>query len=283
MKLQADYAETRDLTSEEYHAEREHDSNTTLRLFDRSPLEYYHVRVTGKRQLKETNPQRLGSLAHVLIIEPEKASQLIRVAPREILGKGEAKTTKAWDEFKAAHAKYICCTPQEYHDTLWQANNVHANPEVMKLLGRVTLREQSIFWSRGGWKMKCRLDLGCEFDAEIVDVKRTSKIDEFWRSVRDYGYDCQAAIYSDGYEALYGERPVFRFLLVSDNLCDSCIVTLPPEAIALGRQKNAETKRMLLECRSGQRPWIKEGYDQTRELELPSHFYPAEPFIFEGI
>jgi hypothetical protein len=283
MKRSATYAETRELTSEQYHAEREHDSNTTLRLFEKSPLEYYHVRVSGERKLDTTKPMRLGTLAHICIIEPEKIPELVRVIPAEVLGKNESRSTNAYKAWAEEHASFTTCLQRELDEALWQARNVHQNSEVVRLLKRVTLREQSIFWSDGESRTKCRLDFGCEFDAEIVDVKRTTSINEFWKAVRTYGYEKQAALYCDGYHARYGEMPAYRFLLVSDNLCDSCVRTMPPEAVDLGRKANIDTLRKLNECRAGLRPWIKEGYDETRLLEIPQHFYPVEPGTYQGI
>lgn len=283
MKRNAVYAETRELTSEEYHAEREHDSNTTLRLFEKSPLEYYHVRISGERTLDTTQSMALGTLSHICIIEPEKIHELVRVTPTEVLGKNGAKSTNAYKAWEAENAGYTRCLQSELDDALWQARNVHQNPEVVRLLKRVTLREQSIFWSDGEHRTKCRLDFGCEFDAEIVDVKRTTSIEGFWKKVKEFGYHKQAALYCDGYCAKFGEMPRYRFLLVSDNLCDSCVRTMPQEALELGRRENVDTQRKLAECRAGVRPWIKDGYDQTRDLEIPPYFYPVDAGSYQGI
>jgi hypothetical protein len=126
--------------------------------------------------------------------------------------------------------------------------------------------------------LKCRIDIGIEIDAELIDVKRTENIDDFHRAIDKYQYQAQAGLYCDGYEALYGVRPTFRYLLISPNGCDCCITKpMPAELIEVGRQMNAKALRELAECRAGLRPWLKEGYDVERDLDIPPYMIPQEP------
>lgn len=267
-----------EMTLFDYHAEREHDSNSTLRIFDRSPAEYYHRRITGRITSETSDPQRLGALAHILILEPKRIDELVAVAPSEVLATNGARTGNAWKEWSGAQGRKLLVKQDEFDLAQWQADSVREHPACGELLKRATIFEQSIFWtSEAGDKLKVRIDLGSELDAEIGDLKSTKQdAGNFWKAVKEYSYLGQAALYCDGYESFYGVRPAFSFLLVgSEPPFDCCVRTLPAEAVALGREQNEKTLAAIRECKAGERPWHKPGYDEVFDLELPPYLMAA--------
>lgn len=80
--------------------------------------------------------------------------------------------------------------------------------------------ERSFFWTDAdtGEECKCRTDniyIGKK-DAVIVDLKSTTdaSTESFGREIFKYGYDFQAAMYTDGVRAVTGLQPTFVFLAV---------------------------------------------------------------------
>ena len=81
-------------------------------------------------------------------------------------------------------------------------------------------REKPYFWTdeMTGEDCKCRVDvLNTEYRQPIVvDVKSTAdaSTESFIRSAINYGYDFQAAMYSEGVERNIGKKPLFVFIAV---------------------------------------------------------------------
>jgi hypothetical protein len=107
MKARARWAEARTLSIEDYHLDREFESSSTLKLFRKSPAEYHERRVLGRIADVQTDPQRLGSLDHVTVIEPHNFDKVVRIIPEEVLGKNGAKSTNAWYAWEKENAGFI--------------------------------------------------------------------------------------------------------------------------------------------------------------------------------
>lgn len=270
-------AEHRPLSHAEYHSELEHDSNTSLRLFEESPARYYHTRITKRIPPKvETDAMRLGTATHIAILEPERIHELLEIIPREVLSSSGAKSGKKWDEYKAEFADKVLVKQEEFDDTRWQVESVWSNKQCRMLLERSTVKEHSIFWTdKHGRKLKCRMDAAGELDGLLVDVKRTGRTErDFWRCVQGFKYHCQAALYCQGFKAYYGIRPLFHFLIVQDEPpYEARVRTLPLDALKLGWRENKETLDRLYRCKVEGSPWESEGYAEIREVELPPFFY----------
>lgn len=273
-------AEHRPMSHADYHAEREHDSSSSLRLFEESPARYYHTRITGRIQPKpETDAMRLGTATHVAILEPERIHELVEVIPPEVLSSDGAKRGKKWEAWRDEHQGLVHVSQAEFDALKWQVENAWTNSAVRAVLERVTVREHSIFWTtKDGYRLKCRMDAAQELDGQIIDLKRTARTErDFWRAVKDFAYHRQAALYCAGFKALYGVRARFHFLIVqSEPPYECCIRTLPLDALKLGHAENKETLKQLYECRRGARRWVTDGYEQIRELDLPPFFYPED-------
>ena len=282
MTRQAEHrqAEHRPCSADDYHANRTHDSNSTLRVFDRSPAEYYHRFVT--RRIPADPPsdaQRLGTAIHAAILEPEKVDSLLALIPNEVLASNGAKSGNKYREWAAEHVGQVCVKLKENDLLRWQIETVWANPACRDLLVSASVREHSIFWTTEGHQVRCRFDMADEIGAVIGDIKRTRQTEAtFWRALRDYAYHRQAALYCDGFESLYGVKPEFHFLILCDDPpYECCVRTLPAAAIDVGRAENADTLVRLRECKAGNRKWITEGTDELRELTYPPYlFAPRE-------
>lgn len=271
-------AEHRPMSHADYHAEREHDSSSSLRLFEESPARYYHTRITGRiPPKKETDEMRLGTATHIAILEPERIHELLEIIPREVLSKSGAKSGGKWDEYRAEFAHKVLVKQEEFDGIRWQVESVWSNKQCRRILERTNLKEHSIFWTdKHGWAKKCRMDAASELDGLLVDVKRTGRTErDFWRCVQGFKYHAQASLYCEGFRQLFGIRPNFHFLIVQDEPpYEARVRTLPIDALKLGHAENNETLTRLYKCRNEGAPWESEGYSEVRDVELPPFFYP---------
>ena len=100
----------------------------------------------------------------------------------------------------------------------------------------------------------------------IVDLKKTQSVEtySFQRSVREYGYDVQAAFYWDGYRAVYGIEPRgFAWMAYEiEPPFPRRFFVAHPDWIAKGREKYRTALRTYSDCvASGQWP----DYPETPE------------------
>lgn len=139
----------------------------------------------------------VGRLFHQLILEPEKAANVICIDT-------SSRNTKV---YKDACAEYgvpfiLLCKEQEnmkrltdkmlsnldFFDAIRADGNIYEEPAVGTIMGK---------------EFKGKADiLGTD---RIIDLKTTGKIDDFRYSARKYGYDSQAYIY----QSLFGRPMVF--------------------------------------------------------------------------
>ena len=155
------------------------------------------------------------------------------------------------------------------------ANNLGEIDELDEMLSpALGLVEAAIQWTDKvtGVPCKCRMDY-CLPDLDIpvvLDLKTTRDASPkaFGRSVYEFGYHVQAAMYSDALEAVTGKTPMFLFF---------CVENTPPhhtakyflddQALWMGQDKYRDLLKKYQECvESGEWP----GYsDEFVQLSLP--------------
>lgn len=185
-----------------------------------------------------------GQAFHKLVLEPETFFDEFAVAP-EI-----DRRTKAGKEEYAAFCEFAAGKTVIDQDAFDRANEMRvavcSNPYVAKLLNGQ--HEVPYFWTDEltGEACKVRLDSLTEIKSQpvIVDLKTTAdaSTDGFMRSAIKYGYDFQAAMYSEGYEKNTGKKPLFVFIAIEKE---------PPYAVNILQADEAFTQH---------------GYDVFREL-----------------
>ncbi len=95
--------------------------------------------------------------------------------------------------------------------------------KVVKLLRAHGGCETSVIWNRDGFACKARFDKwirGAACPDTLVDLKKcqSQKADDrsVQKSIRDYGWDLQAAWYTEGAEQASGTRPLFAWAFLED-------------------------------------------------------------------
>ena len=196
------------MNNKEYHASPAV-SNSKLSRFLESPRLMNTPR-------KKTPSLRWGSLVHTIILEPQLIGDEWAVMP-EGLDKGKGAKARE-EEFLIANEGKEIVSHDEFTQLSAIAAAVQNDDEAAALLSGEGVNESSYFWqdSVTGIPMRCRPDRYRD-DGLLVDVKTTPSVEHyaFRRSVWDFGYDRQSALYTDGIEAMTGRRPRgFAFIAI---------------------------------------------------------------------
>ncbi len=196
------------MNNKEYHASPAV-SNSKLSRFLESPRLMNTPR-------KKTPSLRWGSLVHTIILEPQLVGDEWAVMP-EGLDKGKGAKARE-EEFEMASLGKEIVSHDEYVQLCNIAKAVQEDTEAASLLAGAGVNESSYFWTdeATGIPMRCRPDRYRE-DGLLVDIKTTASVEHyaFRRSVWDFGYDRQSAIYQDGIEAVTQRKPIgFAFIAI---------------------------------------------------------------------
>ena len=224
-----------DLTNAEYHASPAI-SKSGLDLIRKAPALY---RWRQANPTEQTPAMRLGSLTHTVVLEPDRFERETAVRPEGIDRRTSVgKADLAAFELEAEGREII--TNEEGAKLAAIRDAVRSHPAAAKALAGSPVIEQSIFWDADGIACRCRPDAVTERGV-IVDLKTTrdASPEGFARSVAQYRYHVQAAYYSDGYRAAFGEAPRgFVFIAVE---------TEPPYLVAVYVASETMTQRGRIE------------------------------------
>jgi exodeoxyribonuclease VIII len=224
-----------DLTNAEYHASPAI-SKSGLDLIRKAPALY---RWRQANPTEQTPAMRLGTLTHTVVLEPDRFEQDTIVRPEGIDRRTNAgKAAWAAFEFEAEGCEII--SDEEWTKLAAIRDAVRSHPAAAKALAGSPVIEQSIFWDADDIACRCRPDAVTERGV-IVDLKTTrdASPDGFAKSVAQYRYHVQAAFYSDGYRAAFGEAPRgFVFIAVE---------TEPPYLVAVYVASETMTSRGRIE------------------------------------
>lgn len=192
-------------------------SQSSLKLFLRSPAEYQYQYVQKQGGGVSTGATSLGSLVHCMLLEPSEVdnryvgyNENVRPEPEKTMASNLNKAWKASLVEKVREEGIILVQSSmlDVADTMTQI--VCAHPLASGLLfpqeeGLVVHTELSILWRSEA----SELDLKSKVDRVVIDLaartctvldyKTTSATNlvEFGWSVKKYGYDVQAAFYED--------------------------------------------------------------------------------------
>ena len=146
----------------------------------------------------------------------------------------------------------------EYDDhrkLMLMRDSVMAHPDARWLLEQAGHSESSIYWTDNetGELCRCRPDRKLNQYPILLDVKKVDDMGRFERHVEEFRYHVQNAMYCDGYEQTFGERPEFLFLAVSSSIeCGRYPVRvrpLEPDWIAAGRELYRRDLNTFHQCR----------------------------------
>ncbi len=249
------------ISNESYHAAPGL-SASGLKKFAKTPA---HYRAYLESDDKETSSQRLGTLAHMAILEPESFKSVAIVD-----GNRNSNDVKAKIAAYTAEGKYVCKT-EEYEDVKKMRDAVMSNNTVKQLLSGGK-SEQSVFVADpSGILMKCRPDYMRE--DVLVDLKTFSDLDNFSleRQIYKMKYHWQSAFYLKVAGLALGKAPShFAHLFIETKAPYACrVVRLNDAAIERANQEIAPLLAQYAECLTTNN-WP--GYaDEITDLSLPSY------------
>jgi hypothetical protein len=235
---------------------------------------------------ERTDAMEFGAALHSLVLEPELFDNVYAVEPNiKRLTKAQKDAAKPsaptialmeqWEEWEAAHPNCIGIKADNYEKMVKMRDAIMANKASASVLTKGE-KELSLFWTdeQTGADMKCRVDN--YFNGYVVDLKTTTDASPtgFGKAVGNYGYHRQAALYSDGVEACFGEKPKgFIFVPVEkEPPFLSAAYILDDASFQQGYDEYRELLAQYIVCKLSKN-W--HGYSETvNEISLPGWYKP---------
>lgn len=178
-----------------------------------SPLKFKYAK---EHPEEPTAALLFGQVFHKLALEPVSFHDEFAVAP--VVDRRTKEGKQKWAEFVEISADKTVVPREMYDQATMMCASLLAVPFAAKLLQGQ--REVPFFWRDDitGEECKCRVDcLNTSLSQPVVvDLKSTgdASTEAFTKSAINYGYDFQAAMYSDGVERNLMQKPLFVFIAV---------------------------------------------------------------------
>jgi exodeoxyribonuclease VIII len=277
-----------DWSNTQYHADISRVSKSGLDKIAKSPAHYFHAYLSPDRPTREETPaMRLGSAIHCAILEPaafpDRYGYLDDALIVAEIGGGNPRATAKYKSWKAAvemeNVDKVVLTNAEYQTCVKMRAAVWAHPTAAKLLTAPGRVEQTFLFTEpaSGAACKVRPDKVAEMDGDvlIVDLKSTedASASEFGRSAVNFGYDKQAAFYSDGFQHATGITPAAVVFIAVEKSApyNVAVYFADEEVMQLGREKYLANCKTYAECvKSGVWP----GYgNEVNNLKLPAYAF----------
>lgn len=203
-------------------------------------MKHMHAAFEGRLKSDDTRSKKLGRAIHSFILEPETFHQrhiiggqccaIVKSGQREgqpCGNNGLLFNGTGW--YCGQHSKGMASATGDKtvitEDEWRRCESIKAALKdhiANKVLARKGFCEQSIVWEYRGLRMKCRLDKFADGQRPVIlDLKKCrvgfGTTEECQRSVANYEYHVQMALYVKGVETITGRRPEFVWVFVEDN------------------------------------------------------------------
>ena len=228
--IEAGIYSNNELSSEQYHGDKESYSRSVLMTFERSPFHLWAKYINPDRPKKEpTRSMILGSAFHTFILEPHLFAEQFAVEPEKVLLKDGGRPL--YEKYKAdcealEKSKKLVLTFDEMETLHAMQHSLLGNPQARDLI-RDGIIEQSYFWrdKDSGLMLKSRPDI--IHQNMYVDLKTCNDASPraYQREMMEYGYAHQGAMVRDAIRALES-----REMSTTINIC---VATKYPYATAI--------------------------------------------------
>lgn len=261
-----------DMPNDSYH-KSEGVSKSGLDLIDRSPAHYKYP-----KPRKSTRNMEIGTAIHAAILEP------VRFDKEYCIVDCDKRTEKAYKAALAIHGSELTLTKPESVNVLGMREAVHNNHEAMQFLTLPGKAELSAFATdpETGITLRARYDWLTDC-GHSVDVKKTQDLRKFGRSVSDYRYHVQEAVYRHVYKLITGDDlKAFYFLAVEEESPHSNKMFLMDDlAQEIGEHYFRKNLRQYAECINADK-WPHKNIDGVIDLpnwEISKYESDLEVFI----
>ena len=199
-----------DLSNENYHS-APGVSKSGLDKIARSPAHYKY-----SERKEPTRAMAIGTAIHTAVLEP------VRFDNEYCLTGAKLRTAKEYKDAKEIHGGELTLTAPEAKKVLNMRKSVFANQHAMQHLNEKGNAEVSFMCEdpETGVMIRARFDW-LNDDRVVVDLKKTQDVrpNEFVKSVINYRYHVQEAMYSFIYEQVTGDKlNAFYFLAVEEEV-----------------------------------------------------------------
>lgn len=207
-----------DLSSADYHADKNSISRSSLRDFYRSPKYYWAMHLNEDKPLRTpTRDMILGSAFHTMVLEEENWTKEYAVEPEKVLLKDEGR--EAYEEYKQKCydleiTNKTVLTRHEHRTLKEMRSAVHSDNNICKLIydGEI---ETSYFWQDPHSELILKSRPDVIHEAMVVDLKTIADAspESFQRAMVDGWYHVQAAMIRDAIREIEG-REITTFVNV---------------------------------------------------------------------
>lgn len=255
----------------EYFGLREFDSRSFFHSVDRSDGESQWWMDKGRSLFGGNAATAKGSEFDALItgmLAGKRFDDLIVVPPDEVLSASKARSGAKYKEW-AAEQTGIICTADQRDQFRCMVDAMVGNDAVDGLMRETSETQLSVFFEVDGHKCKVRPD-ACT-PTLWWDLKTTSHgWDRIYRSVVDYGYDMQAALYQWGAEAV--GWPSFRMPFVFVQTCPpyGCRAFVLPEQMVENARTRLRSVMEQVRLRRSTGMYLPVEANEIVELEIPA-------------
>lgn len=235
-----------DIPFEDYRAIDAASSHALATLLDKSPAHLHGM------ERQPSAAMALGTLAHLLILEPEREADEIAVAPecdrRTKAGKAD------WEAFQADSDGKLIVTHEQYRVANAMRESVQRH-SIARLLFAQGTAEQTLIATdpESGALCKGRLDWLPTGHDVLVDLKtcQSAAPVDVARDAGKYRYFQQASFYCHLWHLITGERRPFLFVFVeSAPPFDVAIYELDQDALDAGARRFRDALAIWVECQA---------------------------------
>ena len=218
-------------------------SQSTLKLFRKSPA---HARYVMLNRREPSASMKIGSAVHSILLE---GFECHAVLPESMKGQSKA-AIMAREEFQANNLNKIILTQAEANQVQCMVDSVKTHEGAKKLLAITEQAEVSLFWKEE-CGTACRGKLDGIMPIGVLDLKSTqgASIDEFAKSIYNFGYHIQAAHYLAG--AAANNLPCENFYIIAvENTPPYCtaVFVLEHESIEAGEKERKKLLQIYNDC-----------------------------------
>ena len=226
------------------------------------------------KNVKETEPMRIGSAFHTLVLQPELFDEEYLVVPN--IKKGSA----AWGKAQLDAGSRRILKEKDYTPLKAMRDAISNHPGASDLLTD-TRNETSIFWETNGIGCRGQIDAFKSNSAGValIDLKSTQNASKsfFSREIFTRQYHMQAAFYMDGYRAVTGVEPTVFFFIAAEKTAPYLInifhFCYDDDAIHQGRLEYENTLELYRKC-NNEDDWSRGyvGKGESNRVIMPGYY-----------
>jgi len=276
----------RDLTNTEYH-KKPAVSRSQLMELQKSPKKYWWKYLSGEAEEEKSDALDLGTAFHTLILEPSDFGKTIAIVPDDIknpttaqINAKEPKTDSTrlllewWDNFIEQNENKIMLRQKDINNLQRMAKSIREEPAAQIILGQKGIIEPSVFWTdeETGLQIKSRPDFITADGKICVDVKTTKSVglDDFQKSIVNYGYDLQAFMCMEACRRYFGYSPeAFIFVVCEkDEPHDTAFYLADEYVLRRGEMLYRNLLDKLKQCQDADK-WPSAGGGAIEPISLP--------------